>query len=172
MGQEGATSMRVAVLSDTHWKGEDAVPDSVLRLLEDVDVVVHAGDLRCEKVLANLQDGNRRVLAVRGDSFDLDLAWLPDTLVEDLDGFKVGIAHNIGAVDDFAHYRKKPQDVFGEKVDCVIFGGTHHPFYDEFHGTTFLNPGSATDHDHSGSRGTVALLDINGQLNRVSFEHL
>jgi uncharacterized protein len=164
--------MRVAVLADTHWKGEDAVPAGVLRILQQADVVVHAGDLRCEKVLATLGGDSRTVLAVRGDSFDLDLAGLPDSRVEDLNGYKVGIAHDIGAVSDYAHHRKKPEQFFGEKVDCVIFGGTHHPFYDEFHGVTFINPGSVTDHDHSGSRGTLALLDIDGKLDRVQFEHL
>lgn len=164
--------MRVAVLADTHWKGEDAVPAGVLRILDQADVVVHAGDLRCEKVLASLGGDSRTVLAVRGDSFDLDLAGLPDSRVEDLNGYKVGIAHDIGSVADYAHYRKKPEQFFGEKVDCVIFGGTHHPFYDEFHGVTFINPGSVTDHDHSGSRGTLALLDIDGKLDRVQFEHL
>jgi putative phosphoesterase len=164
--------MRVAVLADTHWKGEDAVPEGVLRILENADVIVHAGDLKCEKVLATLGKDNRTVLAVRGDNFDLDLASLPDTRVENLNGYRVGIAHDIGSVGDYAIHRKKPEEFFGEKVDCVIFGGTHHPFYDEFHGVTFINPGSVTDHDHSGSRGTLALLDIDSKLDRVQFEHL
>jgi putative phosphoesterase len=164
--------MRIAVLADTHWKGEDAVPDRILEVLESADVVVHAGDLKCEKVLSVLQGNDRTVLAVRGDNFEMDLAGLPDTRVESLNGYKVGIAHDIGSVADYATHRRKPEDFFGEKVDCVIFGGTHHPFYDEFHGVTFLNPGSVTDHDHSGSRGTLAVLDIDGRLDRVSFEHL
>jgi len=164
--------MRVAVLADTHWKGSDSVPEPVLKLIHDADVIVHAGDLKCESVLDCLGDGGRPVLAVRGDNFDLTLASLPETRVEDLNGFRVGIAHDIGAIADFAHHKKRPEDVFGEKVDCVIFGGTHHPFYDEYHGITFLNPGSATDHDHSGARGTVALLDINGRLTDVHFKHL
>jgi putative phosphoesterase len=164
--------MRVAVLADTHWKGEDAVPELVLRCLEEADVVVHAGDLKCEKVLATLGGDHRKVLAVRGDNFDLDLSSLPDSRVENLNGFRVGIAHDIGSVSDFANYKKKPEEFFGEKVDCVIFGGTHHPFYDEFHGVTFINPGSVTDHDHSGSRGTLAMLDIDGKLDQVLFQHL
>jgi putative phosphoesterase len=161
--------MRVAVLADTHWKGTDAVPEQVMSLLADVEVVIHAGDIKCEHVLASLGESDRKVLAVRGDSFDLDLAGLPDTRVEDLNGYKVGIAHNIGALGQWASYAKKPQDIFGEKVDCVVFGHTHHPFFDVIHGVRFVNPGSATDQDHSGSPGTLALLDINGTLNRVEF---
>jgi putative phosphoesterase len=161
--------MRVAVLADTHWKGEDAVPAQVMELLEDVDVVIHAGDIKCEKVLESLGKGERTVLAVRGDSFELDLAGLPDQRVEDLNGYKVGIAHNIGALNQWVSYSKKPQDLFGEKVDCVVFGHTHHPFFDVIHGVRFVNPGSATDQDHAGTPGTLALLDINGTLKRVEF---
>lgn len=161
--------MRVAVLADTHWKGSDAVPERVLTLLEDVDIVIHAGDIKCEKVLASLGEGERKVLAVRGDSFELDLAGLPDTRVEDLDGYKVGIAHNIGSLQQWSAYSKKPHELFGEHVDCVVFGHTHHPFFDVIHGVPFVNPGSATDQDHSGTPGTVALLNINGNLKKIEF---
>lgn len=161
--------MRVAVLADTHWKGSDAVPAQVLELLQDADVVVHAGDLKCEHVLADLEGTRRTVLAVRGNNFDLDLAALPDTRVETLNGFKVGIAHDIGSVGQYAAHVRKPEDIFGEKVDCVIFGQTHHPFFDVLHGVPFINPGSATDQDHSGAPGTLAMLDINGRLKEVRF---
>ncbi|GAC1319307.1 MAG: metallophosphoesterase [Chloroflexota bacterium] len=164
--------MRIAVLADTHWKGEDSVPEGVLRVLEDTDVVIHAGDVKCEHVLAILESNNRQVLAVRGNNFDLDLSELPDVRVEDLDGIKVGIAHDIGAVNQFAAHAKKPEDIFGEHVDIVVFGQTHHPFFDVFHGVPFINPGSATDQDHTGAPGTVALLDVNGHLQRVTFEQL
>jgi putative phosphoesterase len=164
--------MRVAVLADTHWKGSDSVPQPVLDLLEGCDAVIHAGDLKCEHVLADLGKGDRRVLAVRGNNFDLDLASLPDTRVEDLNGFRVGIAHDIGAVDRYAHHVKTPEDIFGQSVDCVIFGQTHHPYFDVLHGVPFINPGSATDQDHSGSAGTIAVLDINGRLKSVNFVQL
>lgn len=161
--------MRVAVLADTHWKGSDAVPQHVLSLLQDADVVIHAGDVKCERVLDSLGSGGRDVLAVRGNNFELDLASLPDVRVENLNGFKVGIAHDIGSLSQFAVLSRKPEDIFGEHVDCVIFGQTHHPFFDVFHGVPFINPGSATDQDHSGAPGTLALLDINGRLQSVSF---
>jgi putative phosphoesterase len=161
--------MRVAVLADTHWKGAESVPQRVLELVQDADVIIHAGDLKCEQVLNSLGEGEKQVLAVRGNNFDLDLAPRPDVRVENLDGFRVGIAHDIGTVNQFADYVKKPEDIFGEKVDCVIFGQTHHPFFDVLHGVPFINPGSASDQDHSGMPGTLALLDINGRLRSVNF---
>lgn len=161
--------MRVAVLADTHWKGADSVPPRVLQLIEDADVVIHAGDLKCEHVIESLSKGNKKILAVRGNNFELDLAALPDVRVEDLGGFRVGIAHDIGGLNQYTNYVKKPEDIFGERVDCVIFGQTHHPFFDVVHGVPFINPGSATDQDHAGTPGTLALLDINGRLKSVNF---
>lgn len=161
--------MRVAVLADTHWKGSDSIPDQVLDLLDGVDVVIHAGDIKCQHVLADLGKGDRQVLAVRGDSFDLDLSELPDTRVEELNGYKVGIAHDIGGISQWTSFARKPEDVFGERVDAVVFGHTHHPFFDVIHGVRFINPGSATDQDHAGAPGTLALLNIDGQINRVEF---
>jgi predicted phosphodiesterase len=67
---------------------------------------------------------------------------------------------------------KTPEDIFGQSVDCVIFGQTHHPYFDVLHGVPFINPGSATDQDHSGSAGTIAVLDINGRLKSVNFVQL
>jgi putative phosphoesterase len=161
--------MRVAVLADTHWKGSDSIPAQVLDLLEDVDVVIHAGDIKCQHVLADLGKQDRQVLAVRGDSFELDLADLPDTRVEEINGYTVGIAHDIGAISHWTTFKRKPEEVFGQKVDAVVFGHTHHPFFDVIHGVRFINPGSATDQDHSGTPGTLALLNIDGQINRVEF---
>jgi putative phosphoesterase len=164
--------MKVAVLADTHWKGSDAVPEHVLDTVKDADVIIHAGDLKCEKVLESLSQSGKPVLAVRGNNFELDLAALPDTRVEDLNGYRIGIAHDIGSLGRWTAYSMKPEDVFGERVDCVIFGQTHHPFFDIIHGVPFINPGSATDQDHAGAPGTVAVLDINGRLRSVSFIQL
>jgi predicted phosphodiesterase len=76
------------------------------------------------------------------------------------------------AFDRYAHHVKTPEDIFGQSVDCVIFGQTHHPYFDVLHGVPFINPGSATDQDHSGSAGTIAVLDINGRLKSVNFVQL
>ncbi|HZT97024.1 MAG TPA: YfcE family phosphodiesterase [Chloroflexota bacterium] len=163
---------KIAVLADTHWKGDDAVPASVLEQLEDVDIVIHAGDLKCEKVMKSLSKGKRQVYAVRGNNFDWDLAELPETRVESVDGFKIGVVHDLGHLEDFAYGRKRPEDLFGNAVQCVVFGQTHRPFFDYLQGVPFVNPGSATDQDHRGEPGTLAFLEVNGNLQRVSFVKL
>ncbi len=164
--------IRIAALADTHWKGDDAVPQTVLEQLEGVDVVIHAGDIKCEKVMKALGKGRRQVYAVRGNNFEWDLADLPDSRVESLDGFKIGVVHDIGALEPFAVGQKKPEEIFGKPVQMVVFGQTHHPFFDYLQGVPFLNPGSATDLDHRGEPGTMAIMEVNGNLQRVSFVKL
>lgn len=163
---------KIAILSDTHWKGTDSVPQSVLDQLEGVDVVIHAGDIKCEKVMKVLSKGQRPVYAVRGNNFEWDLADLPEARVESVDGFKIGVVHDLGTVQPYAVGSKKPEELFGKPVQCVVFGQTHHPFFDYLQGVPFINPGSATDQDHRGQTGTMAVLEVNGTLQRVSFVKL
>jgi putative phosphoesterase len=164
--------VRIAVLADTHWKGDDAVPLAVLEHLEGVDIVLHAGDIKCEKVMKALANGARRVYAVRGNNFELDLADLPDMRVESFEGFKVGVAHDIGSPSDYAVGKKHPEEIFDQPVQLVVFGQTHHPFFDYLQGVPFINPGSATDLDHRGEPGTMAIMEVNGHLQKVSFVKL
>lgn len=163
---------KIAVLADTHWKEGDGVPQAVLDQLEDVDIVLHAGDIKCEKVMKSLSKGDRQVFAVRGNNFEWDLAELPETRVESVDGFKIGVVHDIGSLEEYAVGKKHPEEIFGKAVQCVVFGQTHHPFFDYLQGVPFVNPGSATDQDHRGEPGTIALLEVNGNLQRVEFVKL
>lgn len=161
--------IRIAALADTHWKGDDAVPQTVLEQLQDVDVVIHAGDIKCEKVMKALSKGRRQVYAVRGNNFDWDLADLPEARVESFDGCKVGVIHDIGTLEAFAVGQRKPEEI---PVQMVVFGQTHHPFFDYLQGVPFVNPGSATDLDHRGVPGTLAIMELNGSLQKVSFVKL
>jgi putative phosphoesterase len=163
---------KIAVLADTHWKGSDAIPQFILDQLTDVDAVIHAGDIKCGQVMRALSGGQRPVYAVRGNNFELDLADLPEVRVESIDGFAIGVVHDLGPLQPFAVGAKKPEDIFGKPVDCVVFGQTHHPFFDYLQGVPFVNPGSATDQDHRGEPGTIAVLEVNGTLQRVSFVKL
>ena len=165
--------LKIAALADTHWKGTDSVPQTVLDQLEDVDVILHAGDIKCEHVMAALRnEGKRQVYAIRGNIYKLDLADLPETRVESLDGFNVGVAHDIGAIEAFAVGKKKPEEIFGQPVQMVVFGQTHIHFLTILQGIPFVNPGSASDLDHRGEPGTMAIMEVNGNLQRVSFVKL
>ena len=90
--------MRVAVLSDTHgprhWK---ACPPGVAQRLNDVDLILHAGDVCTATVLDELA-AYAPVRVVLGNNDGPDVAnWgARPTLEFDLDGLPVAMLHNSG----------------------------------------------------------------------------
>ncbi len=52
------------------------------------------------------------------------------------------------------------ENIFGKRVDVVVFGYTHVPLVEEHHGVLFVNPGSPTMIGQVRKTGTVATLEI------------
>jgi hypothetical protein len=149
--------MRVAVLSDTHapryWK---SCPPAVARVLEHVEVILHAGDVCIPDVLDELS-GWAPVHAVRGNNDGPDVAgWgAPDTLTLELAGLPVAMVHDSGArIGRPARLRRRFPD-----AGLVVFGHSHIPLNEEHDGQRIFNPGSPTDKRRQ-PRGTVGLLLI------------
>ena len=94
----GPAVLRVAVLADTHaprfWK---SMPPAVAEHLDDVDVILHAGDVCTPDVLEELT-AYAPVHVVLGNNDGPDVAaWgAPETLELDLDGLKVAMIHISG----------------------------------------------------------------------------
>lgn len=140
--------MRVGIISDTHG----LLRPEAVHALQDVDAIVHAGDVGRLEVLADLKR-IAPVFAVRGN-VDTE-AWaqeLPSTAVVDLNGTSFYVLHNLRDLD------LRP-DAAGAKFDFVISGHTHQAEQFERRGVVYLNPGSA------GPRRfhlpiTLALLDL------------
>ena len=154
--------MRVAVLSDTHapryWK---SCPPAVARVLEHVEVILHAGDVCIPDVLDELSAW-APVHAVRGNNDGQDVAdWgAPDTLTLELAGLPVAMVHDSGArIGRPARLRRRFPD-----AGLVVFGHSHIPLNEEHEGQRIFNPGSPTDKRRQ-PRGTVGLLLISdGEL--------
>lgn len=157
--------MRVAVLSDTHapryWK---SCPPAVARVLEHVEVILHAGDVCTPAVLDELSAW-APVHAVRGNNDGPDVAaWgAPDTLALELAGLPVAMVHDSGArVGRPARLRRRFPD-----ARLVVFGHSHIPLNEEHDGQRIFNPGSPTDKRRQ-PRGTVGLLRIeDGELTQA-----
>ncbi|MEO6503063.1 MAG: metallophosphoesterase family protein [Jatrophihabitantaceae bacterium] len=149
--------MRVAVLSDTHapryWK---SCPPAVARVLEHVEVILHAGDVCTPDVLDELSEW-APVYAVRGNNDGPDVAdWgAADTLTLELAGLPVAMTHDSGArIGRPARLRRWFPD-----ARLVVFGHSHIPLSEEHDGQRIFNPGSPTDKRRQ-PRGTVGLLLI------------
>ena len=145
------------MLSDTHapryWK---SCPPAVARVLEHVEVILHAGDVCTPDVLDELSQW-APVHAVRGNNDGPDVAdWgAPDTLTLELAGLPVAMVHDSGArIGRPARLRRRFPD-----ARLVVFGHSHIPLNEEHDGQRIFNPGSPTDKRRQ-PRGTMGLLAV------------
>lgn len=134
--------MKIAVLSDTHIPTKaKKLPEILLRELEQVDSIIHAGDLVSVEVLEQLQS-LAPVHAVCGNVDNEKIKrMLPEKLKLKLNGFKIGVTHGHlvrGNMLDRLSY------IFPEE-DLIIFGHTHKPVNQKIGQQVFFNPGSPTD---------------------------
>ena len=151
--------MRVVVLADTHVRASTAagplLPGALYRDLRRADVILHAGDVVTDGVLAELGTF-APVLAVLGNN-DADLVDdLPPTLEVELGGVPVAMIHDSGPRDGRAArlHRRFPD------ARLVVYGHSHQPDDRIGEGRQRLfNPGSPTQRRRAASRsyGVVGL---------------
>lgn len=169
-------STRIAVVSDTHQQGDGrGSPPELLEALRGSDLILHCGDLDVLGVLDHLATV-APVLAVRGypDPREPGDRLAEETRVVEIEGVRIGMVHDIrqhGGLVAFTHTvefgRSDPRELierrFGQPVDVVCFGDTHHEYIGMVGGVLFVNPGSPTRPNlrHApGDLGTFANLDV------------
>lgn len=124
--------MLVGLISDTH----SLIRPEALDALSGVDLIIHAGDVGGDTVLAALR-AIARVEAVLGNTDPLDGS-LPEYLHLELDGVRLHVSHGheLGSPTPEKLIRKYDADV-------IVYGHTHKPLIEE-HGTRLVvNPGAA-----------------------------
>jgi uncharacterized protein len=133
---------RLEVLSDTHVpKRGTRLPDAVLRHFEDVELILHAGDLSTLAVLDQLS-AYAPVEAVQGNVEQHEVVLtLPIKRTLLIGGCEIGIVHIMGERRYYA--RNARREFPGAHV--VIFGHSHIPWVEDANGLLLLNPGSAMD---------------------------
>jgi putative phosphoesterase len=151
--------MLVGILSDTHIP--DAVmemPSQLKRVFNNVDMILHAGDIFVVSVLDELEQ-LAPVLAACGDSEYLETR--NDPRVQErqelsVDGVTIWVCHDASQLKTCAE----------ETLPDIIVGGhTHWPAIERRGRQTWINPGSATYPEYQTRPGTVALLSIrNGKI--------
>ena len=171
----GNTS-RIAVVSDTHEKGEGwGSPPELIEALRTSDLILHCGDLDSLGVLDHLETV-APVLAVRGyaDPREAGDRLAETTRVVEFAGLRIGMVHDPewpGPPARFTHTLEFPPGAvdelmaqkFGRPVDVVCFGHTHDDFIGWYQGMLFINPGSTIRPGRRlgpGEFGTFAMLDI------------
>ncbi len=170
--------MRIGLISDTHCAGSGwDLPDQVLQAFQGVDLILHCGDLECLGVLDCLETV-APVLAVRGyeDPVEPGERLASPTRVVAAAGINIGMIHDIqwpgpkiattsdgsGLVLPETQGKELLRRKFGQPVDVVLFGDTHHQLVCNLDGAILVNPGSPTylARRRPGLLGTVGFLEI------------
>jgi len=147
---------RIGVISDTHLASSSKrIPDAALRLFEDVELIIHAGDLSVLAALGQLA-AYAPVEAVQGNVEQPEvIAALPIKRTLLVGGCEIGVVHILG---ERAHYLRNARREF-PTARVVVFGHSHIPHNEDVGGVLLLNPGSATTRRMQ-PHCTVAILTI------------
>lgn len=153
--------MRIAVLSDTHLREGKSLPGFVWEQLNQIDMILHAGDLTHMGLLEEMSC-LAPVRAVRGNCDGWNVS-LPDRDIIECEALRIGLIHG-----DSGKGKSTPERAFlafkDTPVDLIVFGHSHIPFMEWREGILMFNPGSPTDKRRE-LHYSFGLLDIQqGQL--------
>jgi putative phosphoesterase len=135
--------MKIGVLADTHIPiSAKRLPDDVISALKTCDLIIHAGDI-VEMSFYKELEHIAPLKAVSGNMDSPELQGkLPDQLIVELEGRKIGVTHGKGNSSKVCQYVR---DLFDKKVDIIIFGHSHTPLNEKKGNMLLFNPGSPTD---------------------------
>jgi putative phosphoesterase len=152
--------MRVGVISDTHVPtAARSLPRAVFEIFKNVDLIFHAGDILDLSVLEELGT-IAPVEAVAGNMDDSEVHLkLPCKKIFILGAFSIGLIHGKYKIEVQRQMIRKEFD----KIDLIVYGHSHTPFWGKVQGVYYLNPGSPTDKRYA-PYNSVALLEIGQEL--------
>ena len=133
---------RIVVISDTHGKNLDVMPEEIRDEVINADIVVHCGDYDKLPFVNQLRQVAKRFIGVSGNIDSIDIqAELPDKAVFEVEGKRIGVIHPHWGGPPFGIEEAISREF--ENVDMILFGHTHDVFHQTIDGVTFLNPGQA-----------------------------
>lgn len=151
--------MLIGLISDTHIPDRaKEIPEKVFEAFDNVDLILHAGDLTSPKVIEDLEK-IAPVMAIQGNMDRANGIDLPKAKVIEAEGLKIGVVHGEvypRADSDQLLYLAKELN-----VDILVSGHSHQPKIEQKEGTLLLNPGSPIV-PRLADR-TVMLLEINNK---------
>jgi hypothetical protein len=148
----------IGLISDTHVpKRALNVPQRVFEVFQNVDFIIHAGDLVELSVVDDLEQ-IAPVLAVHGN---LDSAEVNDALPVlnslKIFGWKIGVMHD----PDVLKGSDKMVGIAKENgFNVFVYGHTHSPRINWEGEILYINPGSPTDLAYFLNKPSVGLLQI------------
>ncbi|MEM7542926.1 MAG: metallophosphoesterase family protein [Pseudomonadota bacterium] len=149
---------RLALLADTHGQ----IHEGLLAWLENMDLIVHAGDIGSDSVLDTLAR-LAPVVAVRGNN-DVPEKWagnaanaraLPLDATLDLPGGKLQVVHGHQWPAAASRHRRLRESF--PDVRCVAYGHSHRRVIDKEKTPWVVNPGAAGRSRAFGGAGFVEI---------------
>lgn len=137
------------------------MPSACLEAARAADAIVHAGDFTGLGALELLRGLGPPLHAVHGNADAPELrAMLPERLVVELGGVRVGVVHEPGP------RAGRESRLLAAFPGCaaVVYGHTHEPRADRHGGVWLLNPGSPTERRRAPARSFLLLRVEAGAL--------
>ena len=163
--------MRLLLLSDTHLPVRaKALQEQVWRLVDEADLVIHAGDWVDVATLDALSARARRLVGVAGNNDGPEL-WerLGEVARVEIEGVRIAVIHETGPA---AGREARCDARFGPEseleADVLVFGHSHIPWDSTMPGgVRLLNPGSPTDRRRQPVGTVMTLLVADGAVRSV-----
>ena len=151
--------MLIGLISDTHIPDRAReLPKNVISAFQNVDLILHAGDLTSMEVIDELEK-IAPTIAIQGNMDRAAGIILPNAKVIEAEGIKIGIAH--GEVYPRADTQQLLYLAKQLDADILVRGHSHQPKIEQIDGVLLLNPGSPIV-PRLADR-TVMLLEINNK---------
>ena len=160
-----ANTRRIGILSDSHGY----IDPRILSSLQNVDCILHAGDIMDKAVIESLKAINPHVYCVSGNN-DTPRVWptqdkeivtaLPEKRYFELNGDKIVLLHGHQYGSHQPDYQKLQQDF----SDCrlIIYGHTHKQIVNTHTSPWIINPGASGKIRTKGGPSCL-ILEINQQ---------
>ena len=162
---------RLLLLADTHVpKRARDLPEAVWRAVDEVDVVVHAGDWVDVRLLDALEARSRRLVGVHGNNDHGELRErLPEVARTEIEGVRFGVVHETGP----SKGREQRASALYPDLDVLVFGHSHIPWDTTSEsGLRLLNPGSPTDRRRQPHCTYLTATAADGALHDVTLHRL
>jgi uncharacterized protein len=152
----------VGLISDTHIPTRaQTIPKVVFKAFENVDYIIHAGDLVQLCVLDELEQ-YALVLAVHGNMDGPEVAGaLPRINTLKIADWKIGVMHDPGTNYGISKMREVAKQ---NSFNVLVYGHTHSPSIKWENKTLFINPGSPTNPEPPFlTKPSIALLKVTAE---------
>lgn len=148
----------VGLISDTHVpKRALGLPKKVFEVFENVDYIIHAGDL-VELAVVDELEQIAPVLAVQGNMDGLEAAnALPRLNFLKVFDWKIAVTHDQNAFQELNQTSQAPGN---SGFDVFVYGHTHVANIRWDGKILYINPGSPTDPSSLMAKPSVGLLKI------------